>query len=112
MKPGAAEFLTFCRGYELRGLPADMVRLQAEIDAQRATGQEDEMDVRNVISPEDAEKFYALLEEKPTLRNQDDALVDILCEEAAPYFAGDVDEKTAAKTMQARTKLLLLEQAG
>ena len=109
---GAAEFLTFCRGYELRGLPADMVRLQAEIDAQRATGQEDEMDVRNVISPEDAEKFYALLEEKPTLRNQDDALVDILCEEAAPYFAGDVDEKTAAKTMQARTKLLLLEQAG
>lgn len=109
---GAAEFLTFCRGYELRGLPADMVRLQAEIDAQRATGQEDEMDVRNVISPEDAEKFYALLEEKPALRNQDDALVDILCEEAAPYFAGDVDEKTAAKTMQARTKLLLLEQAG
>lgn len=109
---GAAEFLTFCRGYELRGLPADMVRLQAEIDAQRATGQEDEMDVRNVISPEDAEKFYALLEEKPALRNQDDALVDILCEEAAPYFAGDVDEKTAVKTMQARTKLLLLEQAG
>ena len=39
-------------------------------------------------------------------------MVDILCEEAAPYFAGDVDEKTAAKTMQARTKLLLLEQAG
>lgn len=70
------------------------------------------MDVRNVISPEDAEKFYALLEEKPVLKNQDDALVDILCEEAAPYFAGDVDEKTATKTMQARTKLLLLEQAG
>ena len=57
-------------------------------------------------------KDPSLLEEKPTLRNQDDALVDILCEEAAPYFAGDVDEKTAAKTMQARTKLLLLEQAG
>ena len=109
---GAAEFLTFCRGYELRGLPADMVRLQAEIDAQRATGQEDEMDVRNVISPEDAEKFYALLEEKPVLKNQDDALADILCEEAAPYFAGDVDEKTAAQNMQARTKLLLLEQAA
>ena len=109
---GAAEFLTFCRGYELRGIPADMLRLQAEIDAQKATGQEDDLDVRNVISPEDAEKFYALLEEKPVLKNQDDALVDILCEEAAPYFAGDMDEKTAAKAMQARTKLLLLEQAG
>ena len=109
---GAAEFLTFCRGYELRGIPADMLRLQAEIDAQKATGQEDDLDVRNVISPEDAEKFYALLEQKPVLKNQDDALVDILCEEAAPYFAGDVDEKTAAQAMQARTKLLLLEQAG
>lgn len=109
---GAAEFLTFCRGYELRGIPADMLRLQAEIDAQKATGQEDDLDVRNVISPEDAEKFYALLEQKPVLKNQDDALVDILCEEAAPYFAGDMDEKTAAKAMQARTKLLLLEQAG
>lgn len=109
---GAAEFLTFCRGYELRGLPADMLRLEAEIDAQRATGQEDKLDVRNVISPEDAEKFYALLAEKPLLKNQDDALVDILCEEAAPYFAGDVDEKTAAQTMQTRAKLLLLEQAG
>ena len=109
---GAAEFLTFCRGYELRGLPAEMLRLQAEIDAQRATGQEDGMEIRNVISSEDAEKFYALLEEKPVLKDQDDALVDILCEEAAPYFAGDCDEQTAAKTMQARTKLLLLEQAG
>ena len=109
---GAAEFLTFCRGYELRGIPADMLRLQAEIDAQKATGQEDDLDVRNVISPEDAEKFYALLEQKPVLENQDDALVDILCEEAAPYFAGDCDEQTAAKAMQARTKLLLLEQAG
>ena len=109
---GAAEFLTFCRGYELRGILADLARLQAEIDAQKATGQEDDLDVRNVISPEDAEKFYALLEEKPVLKNQDDALVDILCEEAAPYFAGDMDEKTAAQAMQARTKLLLLEQAG
>lgn len=109
---GAAEFLTFCRGYELRGLPADTLRLEAEIDAQRAAGQEDKLDVRNVISPEDAEKFYALLAEKPLLKNQDDALVDILCEEAAPYFAGDVDEKTAAQTMQTRAKLLLLEQAG
>ena len=109
---GAADFLTFCRGYELRGLPAELLRLQAEIDAQRAAGQEDDMELRNVISPEDAEKFYALLEEKPLLKDPDDALVDILCEEAAPYFAGDCDEQTAAQNMQARTKLLLLEQAG
>ena len=109
---GAAEFLTFCRGYELRGLPAEMLRLQAEIDAQRANGQEDDMEIRNAISPGDAEKFYALLEEKPVLKDQDDALADILCEEAAPYFAGDCEERTAAQNMQARTKLLLLEQAG
>ena len=109
---GAAAFLTFCRAYELRGLPAEMLRLQAEIDAQRANGQESDAEIRNAISPEDAEKFYALLAEKPVLKDRDDALVGILCEEAAPYFAGDVDEKTAAQNMQARTKLLLLEQAG
>ena len=64
------------------------------------------------IPAENAAQFYALLDEQPLLKNQDDTLCAILNEEAAPYFAGDVDEKTAAQTMQTRAKLLLLEQAG
>ena len=110
---GAAAFLTFCQRYDaLRGIPADMARLHAAVDALRATGQESDDDARHVIAPEDAAQFYALLEEQPLLKNQDDTLCTILCEEAAPYFAGSCDEQTAAANMQARTRLYLMEQAG
>ena len=59
-----------------------------------------------------AAQFYALLDEQPLLKNQDDTLCAILNEEAAPYFAGHCDEQTAAANMQARAKLYLMEQVG
>ena len=63
------------------------------------------------IPAENAAQFYALLDEQPLLKNQDDTLCAILNEEAAPYFAGHCDEQTAAANMQARAKLYLMEQA-
>ena len=109
---GAAAFLTFCRSYDaLRDIPADLARLRAAVNDQLATGQEDAAEARYVISPEDAAQFYALLDEKPLLKNENDALCTILREEAAPYFAGVSDEQTAAANMQSRAQLYLMEQS-
>ena len=80
---GAAAFLVYCQGYDgLRDIPA-----------------------------EDAAQFYALLDEPPLLKDEDDTLCAILNEEAAPYFAGHCDEQTAAANMQSRANLYLMEQA-
>ena len=109
---GAAAFLAYCQSYDgLRDIPADRARLRAAVDEQLATGREDETESRYVISPEDAAQFYALLDEPPLLKNQDDTLCAILNEEAAPYFAGSCDEQTAAANMQSRAQLYLMEQA-
>ena len=109
---GAAAFLTYCQNYDgLRDIPADRTRLRAAVDELLATGREDEAESRYVISPEDAAQFYALLDEPPLLKDEDDTLCAILNEEAAPYFAGSCDEQTAAANMQARANLYLMEQA-
>ena len=110
---GAAAFLTYCQSYDaLRDIPADTARLRAAVNDQLSTGQEDAAEARYVISPEDAAQFYALLDEKPLLKNGNDTLCAILREEAAPYFAGVCNEQTAAANMQSRAQLYLMEQAG
>ena len=104
--------MTYCQNYDgLRDIPADRTRLRAAVDELLATGREDETESRYVISPEDAAQFYALLDEPPLLKDEDDTLCAILNEEAAPYFAGSCDEQTAAANMQSRANLYLMEQA-
>lgn len=47
-----------------------------------------------LLSESDAAQFYALLETITVRTGQDRALEDILCEEAAGYFAGSISAGT------------------
>lgn len=62
------------------------------------------------ISDADEEKFLDLLNSVSVLEGMDKPLEDILCEEADVYFAGGCTAQQAAKTIQSRTSVYLLEQ--
>ena len=63
-----------------------------------------------LLGESDAAQFYALLETITVRTGQDRALEDILCEEAAGYFAGSKTVEEASKLIQSRVGLYMQEQ--
>lgn len=55
-----------------------------------------------LLGESDAAQFYALLETITVRTGQDRALEDILCEEAAGYFAGSISAEQAAQNIQSQ----------
>ena len=107
---GAKAFFEFCFSYSQDGaLPASFQRLQSELAAYRAA---DSDGGERTVSEADAAQFYALLETITVRTGQDRALEDILCEEAAGYFAGSISAEQAAQNIQSRAGIYLQEQYG
>ena len=87
-----------------------MEALQNEFAQYEAGNRTDWYGNPETISDADEEKFLELLNSVTVLEGMDKSLEDILCEEAAAYFAGAVTAEQAAKTIQSRASVYLLEQ--
>lgn len=110
---GARKFLHYCFSY-LQGdtLPANFALLQAEMEAYLAGNRTGWWGEELKITPEDAERFYALLDSITVLAGLDAPLEEILQEEAAAFFAGGTSLEQTQKSIQSRASLYLLEQYG
>ena len=108
---GAKAFLEYCfSSAQENGLPAGMDALQKEFAQFRAGNRTDWHGNPETISDADEAKFLELLHSVTVLEGMDKSLEDILCEEANAYFAGNVTAVQAAKTIQSRASVYLLEQ--
>ena len=87
-----------------------MDSLQKEFAQFRAGNRTDWHGNPETISDADEAKFLELLHSVTVLEGMDKSLEDILCEEANAYFAGNVTAVQAAKTIQSRASVYLLEQ--
>ena len=110
---GAKAFFSFCFSYRQENtIPANSALLRAEIDDFMAGNRTDWYGEAELLGEADAAQFYALLETITVRTGQDRALEDILCEEAAAYFAGGVSAEQAAQNIQSRAGIYLQEQYG
>ena len=108
---GAKAFLEYCfSSAQENGLPANMQLLREELAQYKLGNRTDWYGNPESISDADEAKFLELLNSVTVLEGMDAALEDILCEEANAYFAGTVTAEQAAKTIQSRASVYLLEQ--
>ena len=108
---GAKAFFAFCFSYQQENkIPANSSLLRAEMDDFLAGNRTDWYGEVEVLDESDAAQFYALLETITVRTGQDRALEDILCEEAAGYFAGSISAEQAAQNIQSRAGIYLQEQ--
>ncbi len=61
------------------------------------------------IEQEDADRFFEMLSSVSILKNENPDLLQILSDEAARFFSGQCDERSAAQRIQQRAKLVLSE---
>ena len=110
---GAKAFFAFCFSYQQENrIPANSALLRAEMDDFMAGNRTDWYGEVELLGKSDAAQFYALLETITVRTGQDRALEDILCEEAAAYFAGSISAEQAAQNIQSRAGIYLQEQYG
>ena len=110
---GAKAFFSFCFSYRQENtIPANSALLRAEMDDFMAGNRTDWYGEVELLEESDAAQFYALLETITVRTGQDRALEDILCEEAAAYFAGSISAEQAAQNIQSRAGIYLQEQYG
>lgn len=64
-----------------------------------------------ILTPEDANKLYQLIETPERLSVYDETVVDIIIEEAEEYFAGNRTAEDAAARVQERVSLYVAEQS-
>lgn len=108
---GAKAFLAYCfSGKQESGLPANMEVLREELAQYKAGNRTDWYGEVENISEADEAKFLELLSSVTVLEGMDQALEDILSEEADAYFAGAATAQQAAKIIQSRASLYLQEQ--
>ena len=60
-----------------------------------------------LFAPTEAQmdRFWRLYESTEQITGRNDALLDIICEQAQPYFAGDKTLEETAKLIQNRTAI-------
>lgn len=88
---GVKVFFAFCFSYQQENrIPANSALLRAEMEDFMAGNRTDWYGEVELLGESDAAQFYALLETITVRTGQDRALEDILCEEAAGYFAGSI----------------------
>ena len=110
---GAKALLEYCFSCEQEsGLPANMDALRKEFAQYKLGNRTDWYGEVELLGESDAAQFYALLETITVRTGQDRALEDILCEEAAGYFAGSISAEQAAQNIQSRAGIYLQEQYG
>lgn len=110
---GAKAFFAFCFSYQQENrIPANSALLRAEMEDFMAGNRTDWYGEVELLGESDAAQFYALLETITVRTGQDRALEDILCEEAAGYFAGSISAEQAAQNIQSRAGIYLQEQYG
>ena len=108
---GAKAFLAYCfSGKQESGLPANMEVLREELAQYKAGNRTDWYGEVENISEADEAKFLELLSSVTVLEGMDQALENILSEEADAYFAGAATAQQAAKIIQSRASLYLQEQ--
>ena len=108
---GAKAFLAYCfSGKQESGLPANMEVLREELAQYKAGNRTDWYGEVENISEADEAKFLELLSSVTVLEGMDQALENILSEEADTYFAGAATAQQAAKIIQSRASLYLQEQ--
>ena len=108
---GAKAFLAYCfSGKQESGLPANMEVLREELAQYKAGNHTDWYGEVENISEADKAKFLELLSSVTVLEGMDQALENILSEEADAYFAGAATAQQAAKIIQSRASLYLQEQ--
>lgn len=107
---GAKAFLEYCFASAQQDLPANMQVLREEFAQYKLGNRTDWYGNPETISDADEAKFLELLQSVTVLEGMDKSLEDILCEEANAYFAGNVTAGQAAKTIQSRASVYLLEQ--
>lgn len=108
---GAKAFLAYCfSGKQESGLPANMEVLREELAQYKAGNHTDWYGEVESISEADEAKFLELLSSVTVLEGMDQALENILSEEADAYFAGAATAQQAAKIIQSRASLYLQEQ--
>ena len=108
---GAKAFLAYCfSGKQESGLPANMEVLREELAQYKAGNRTDWYGEVENISEADEAKFLELLSSVTVLEGMDQALENILSEEADAYFAGATTAQQAAKIIQSRASLYLQEQ--
>lgn len=110
---GAREFVKFCfeyAGEHSTTIPANYEKLKERMNLYIAGNETDWRGESVKTSKEDAEQFYDLLDSITELRATDDTVIQIMQEEAAPYFAGQSSAEQVAENIQARVNLYLLEQ--
>ena len=108
---GAKALLEYCFSCEQEsGLPANMEVLREELAQYKAGNRTDWYGEVENISEADEAKFMELLSSVTVLEGMDQALEDILSEEADAYFAGAATAQQAAKIIQSRASLYLQEQ--
>ena len=108
---GAKAFLAYCfSGKQESGLPATMEVLREELAQYKAGNRTDWYGEVENISEADEAKFMELLSSVTVLEGMDQALENILSEEADAYFAGAATAQQAAKIIQSRASLYLQEQ--
>ena len=97
-------------GKQESGLPANMEVLREELAQYKAGNRTDWYGEVENISEADEAKFLELLSSVTVLEGMDQALENILSEEADAYFAGAATAQQAAKIIQSRASLYLQEQ--
>ena len=111
---GAEAFLTYCvEHYAIlacRDIPAVAADLNAEID-RCAQGQTMDFYGRSKVLNEDAlDKFRQLLEETTVAAGADEALLSMMGDEAAYFFAGEKTAEEVAAILNDRVGLYLMER--
>ena len=111
---GAEAFLTYCVAHyaalACRDIPAVAADLEAEID-RCAQGQTMDFYGRSKVLNEDAlDKFRQLLEETTVVAGADEALLSMMGDEAAYFFAGEKTAEEVAAILNDRVGLYLMEQ--
>lgn len=112
---GAWEFLRFAFAYageQTEDIPAGVEALHTQMDAYIAGEMTDWRGEPTVISQADADQFYALLDVVTVRKGSDEALKQIIQDEAAAYFDGACTAEQAAEKIQSRASLYLMEQYG
>ena len=111
---GTEAFLTYCvehyAALACRDIPAVAADLEAEID-HCAQGQTMDFYGRSKVLNEDAlDKFRQLLEETTVAAGADEALLSMMGDEAAYFFAGEKTAEEVAAILNDRVGLYLMEQ--
>ncbi len=113
---GAWQFLRFCLDHQADGVFYGLPVLQAVLDDQIAWYQSGEavgwMGEPEVADQADVDRFCRLLDGTTVVGGEDEALLAILADEAAYYFAGQRTAAEAAAVIQNRASLYLAEQYG